>query len=118
MADETLKPEPCYEVLKNRYRIRSSNDGIKLTVIHVERMYFKLSYRYNCCIPGELLPGEDCKTDEQIDSFIRAYGDSAYHPSCTCKMGVDDMSVTDNQGMACGLSFLHNIIFFGIADII
>lgn len=47
----------------------------------------------------ELYPGKDAQTDEEIDAFVRARGDSAYHPSCTCKMGeIDDpMSVTDSQ---------------------
>ena len=35
----------------------------------------------------ELMPGAECETDEQLDSFVRARGDSAYHPACTVKMG-------------------------------
>lgn len=50
-------------------------------------------------ITGELLPGRQCTTDDEIDEFIRCFADSAYHPSCTCKMGTDDMSVTDHQGI-------------------
>ncbi len=30
------------------------------------------------------------QTDEQIDAFIRAKVESAYHPSCSCKMGAAD----------------------------
>ena len=33
-----------------------------------------------------------------MDAFVRAKSDSAYHPSCTCKMGKDDMAVVDNVG--------------------
>ncbi len=35
----------------------------------------------------EIQPGPDVQTDEQIDAFIRAKVESAYHPSCSCKMG-------------------------------
>ncbi len=35
----------------------------------------------------ELQPGEGVQTDEQIDAFIREKVESAYHPSCSCKMG-------------------------------
>jgi choline dehydrogenase len=36
----------------------------------------------------ELQPGDAVQTDEQIDAFVRAKVESAYHPSCSCKMGV------------------------------
>ncbi|CAH8869621.1 unnamed protein product [Trichobilharzia szidati] len=35
----------------------------------------------------ELAPGEDMRTDSQLDRFARSLADSAYHPSCTCRMG-------------------------------
>ena len=34
-------------------------------------------------------------TDEEILDFIAREGESAYHPTSTCKMGVSSMSVTD-----------------------
>lgn len=37
----------------------------------------------------EMQPGTDVVTDEQIDAFVRDNVESAYHPSCTCKMGAD-----------------------------
>ena len=42
---------------------------------------------------------QDADTDDKIDAFVRKYGDSAYHPSCTCKMGTDDMSVVNPKTM-------------------
>ena len=35
----------------------------------------------------ELEPGIEANTDEAIDAFVREKSDSAYHPSCTCRMG-------------------------------
>ena len=43
----------------------------------------------------ELAPGAQCQTDEEILDFVAREGESAYHPSCTCKMGYDDMAVVD-----------------------
>ena len=37
------------------------------------------------------------QTDEEILDFVAREGESAYHPSCTCKMGYDDMAVVDSQ---------------------
>jgi len=44
---------------------------------------------------GEISPGPECQTDSQVLEWVRRDGETAYHPSCTCKMGVDEMSVVD-----------------------
>src|SRR4029077_10566933 len=46
---------------------------------------------------------------EQIDAFIRAKVESAYHPSCTCKMGgsSDPLAVGDPQARVYGLEGLR-----------
>ena len=43
----------------------------------------------------ELSPGPKAQTDEEILDFVAREGESAYHPSCTCKMGYDEMAVVD-----------------------
>ena len=45
----------------------------------------------------ELQPGPAAQSDEEILSFIRAHGESVYHPVGTCKMGNDDMAVVDDR---------------------
>jgi choline dehydrogenase len=49
------------------------------------------------------------KTDAEIDAHLRAKGESAYHPSCTCKMGLatDSMAVVDGEGRVHGLEALR-----------
>ena len=44
---------------------------------------------------GEISPGSAINTDEQILDWVRRDGETAYHPSCTCRMGTDEMSVID-----------------------
>ncbi len=48
--------------------------------------------RYN---GGELSPGPAVSTDEEILEWVRRDGETALHPSCTCRMGTDEMSVLD-----------------------
>ena len=45
----------------------------------------------------EIGPGVNAKTEEQIEEYIRSKAETAYHPSCTLKMGVDDMAVVDEK---------------------
>ena len=44
---------------------------------------------------GEISPGTSVETDEQILEWVGSDGETALHPSCTCKMGTDDMAVVD-----------------------
>ena len=57
----------------------------------------------------EIQPGPDITTDEQIDAFVRAKVESAYHPSGTCKMGKrdDPMAVVDPETRVIGLESLR-----------
>jgi choline dehydrogenase len=48
---------------------------------------------------GELSPGPAVQTDEQILDWVGRDGETALHPSCTCRMGVDDLSVLDPGSM-------------------
>jgi choline dehydrogenase len=57
----------------------------------------------------EIQPGEEVQSDAQIDAFIRAKVESAYHPSCSCKMGGadDPLTVVDSQTRVLGLEALR-----------
>ncbi|MEI6360895.1 MAG: choline dehydrogenase [Actinomycetes bacterium] len=44
---------------------------------------------------GEISPGPEVSSDEDVLEFVRRDGETAYHPSCTCRMGMDEMSVVD-----------------------
>ncbi len=44
---------------------------------------------------GELSPGRDVETDEQILEWVAADAETALHPSCTAKLGADAASVLD-----------------------
>jgi choline dehydrogenase len=48
---------------------------------------------------GELSPGPGVETDEEILEWVARDAETAYHPSCTARMGVDEMSVLDPTSM-------------------
>ena len=48
---------------------------------------------------GEVSPGPRVETDEEILDWISRDAETALHPSCTCKLGVDDYSVVHPKSM-------------------
>jgi choline dehydrogenase len=48
---------------------------------------------------GEISPGPEIETDEQILDWVARDGETALHPSCTCSMGLDEMSVVDPDSL-------------------
>lgn len=55
----------------------------------------------------EISPSRQAQTDAELDEFVRNHAETAYHPSCSCKMGMDDMAVVDGQGCVHGLEGLR-----------
>jgi choline dehydrogenase len=44
---------------------------------------------------GELSPGPSVETDEEILGWVAHDAETALHPSCTCRMGIDEETVVD-----------------------
>jgi len=57
----------------------------------------------------EIAPGADVTSDDEIDDFVRRKEESAYHPSCSCKMGSagDPMAVVDPETRVFGVDGLR-----------
>ena len=57
----------------------------------------------------EMQPGAAVQSDEQIDEFIRQRIETAYHPSCSCRMGSpdDERTVVDPSGRVVGIEGLR-----------
>jgi choline dehydrogenase-like flavoprotein len=45
----------------------------------------------------EMTPGPDCRTDAEIDAFVRRTAITAHHPCATCAMGNGDDAVLDPE---------------------
>jgi choline dehydrogenase len=91
---------------------REMRDAVKLTREIFAQAAFE-PYRGK-----EMAPGEGITTDDQIEAFVRQKSDSAYHPSCTCKMGVDDMAVVDAQTRVHGLDNMRIVDASIMPDIV
>ena len=49
---------------------------------------------------GELSPGPEVQTDEGVLDWVARDAETALHPSCTCRMGVDELAVVDPRRCA------------------
>lgn len=58
---------------------------------------------------GEYSPGAHIQSDDEIDAWVRANTETAYHPSGTCKMGAEDdpLAVIDPACRVYGLEGLR-----------
>jgi choline dehydrogenase len=102
--------QPNY--LTTEQDVREMRDAVKLT-----REIFGQP-AFDSWSGPEMAPGKDIQTDEQIDAFVRQKSDSAYHPSCTCKMGIDDMAVVDAEARVHGLESLRIVDASIMPDIV
>jgi len=102
-ADPRHAPEIRFNYMQTEQDRREFRAGIKLTREIFAQKAFD-PYR-----GPELAPGPDVKTDAEIDAHLRRKAESAYHPSCTCKMGLatDPMAVVDDAGRVHGLESLR-----------
>jgi choline dehydrogenase len=58
-------------------------------------------------VEGEMLPGDDVRTDDGLRAHIRALSQTLYHPAGTCRMGSDPDAVVDPQLRVNGLAGLR-----------
>ena len=57
----------------------------------------------------EVGPGTEAQSDDELNEYIRSKAETAYHPCGTCKMGVDDMAVVDENLKVKGIQNLRVI---------
>lgn len=58
-------------------------------------------------VSGEVAPGAEAATDDDILAWIRRAGGTIYHPSGTCRMGGDPASVVDPELRVRGIEGLR-----------
>ena len=100
-ANPTVPPKILFNYLQHPDDIEGFRACVRLTREIIAQSAFD-DFR-----DGEIQPGEHIQTDEEIDAFVREAVESAYHPSCSCKMGEDDMAVVDSQTKVHGIEGLR-----------
>ncbi|MFZ8198326.1 choline dehydrogenase [Alteromonas portus] len=100
-ANPTVPPKILFNYLQHPDDIEGFRACVRLTREIIAQSAFD-DFR-----DGEIQPGEHIQTDEEIDAFVREAVESAYHPSCSCKMGEDDMAVVDSQTNVHGIEGLR-----------
>ena len=66
----------------------------------------------------EIRPGINIQSDDELDEVIRNTSETAYHPSCSNKMGIDNMSVVDPETKVYGISKLRVVDSSILPDIV
>ncbi|WP_338851945.1 choline dehydrogenase [Alteromonas macleodii] len=100
-ANPTVPPKILFNYLQHPDDIEGFRACVRLTREIIAQSAFD-DFR-----DGEIQPGEHIQTDEEIDAFVREAVESAYHPSCSCKMGKDEMAVVDSQTNVHGIEGLR-----------
>ena len=65
---------------------------------------------------GEILPGANVVSDDELLDYARQYGSTVFHATCTCKMGPDTLAVVDDRLRVHGLDGLQGHRRLGDAD--
>lgn len=100
-ANPEQPPTILFNYLEHQDDIEGFRACVRLTRDIIEQSAFD-EYR-----DEEIQPGKHIQTDEEIDAFVRQAVESAYHPSCSCKMGEDDMAVVNSNTQVHGIEGLH-----------
>ncbi len=102
-ADAREKPRICFNYMSQAEDWAEMRACVRLTREIFAQPAFA-PYRGR-----EIQPGAGVVSDEAIDAFIREKVESAFHPSCTCRMGsvADRAAVVDPQARVIGVEALR-----------
>ncbi len=102
-SDATEAPRICFNYLEHEQDREDWRSTIRLTREILEQSALD-AYRGE-----EIQPGSTAQTDDEIDAWVRNNVESAYHPSCSVKMGAcdDAMAVLDAELRVKGMNNLR-----------
>lgn len=91
-ADPNAKPAIHFNYLTDRRDVSEMTHGIRKTLEMVQQSAWS-PYR------GEAVDTPDLEaSDADIVAWLRTVANTEHHPTSTCRMGRDDLAVTDNAG--------------------
>jgi choline dehydrogenase-like flavoprotein len=98
--DPTVKPFILHNYLTDPEDLRSSIEGVRLTMQITQAAPLKRYAQQPVFVPAS-------DSDADIEAHIRATGQTIYHPVGTCRMGSDDGAVVDTDLRVRGVEALR-----------
>jgi len=91
--EASAKPEIIFNYLTSEEDVKDWRQVVRLSREIINQPAFD-AYRGE-----EIQPGTNISSDDEIDTWVRDNVESAYHPSCTCKIGAktDPLAVLDSE---------------------
>ena len=102
-ADPAKRPAATFNYLSDPFDVNELTEAVKRIRELIAQPAFD-EFRGK-----EVKPGPQVRTDKEIVDFLRAETSTDYHPSCTCRMGNDDMAVVDQEMRVHGIDGLRVI---------
>ncbi len=90
-ANPREAPSILFNYLKTEEDRRVVIEGFRLTRTLLAQQSFD-NFR-----DGELVPGSDVNTDKEIMAWVKVNGETEYHPTSSCSMGLSDYDVVDGD---------------------
>jgi choline dehydrogenase len=90
-ANPKEAPSILFNYLKTEEDRRVVIEGFRLTRTLLAQQSFD-NFR-----DGELVPGSDVNTDKEIMAWAKVNGETEYHPTSSCSMGLSDYDVVDGD---------------------
>jgi choline dehydrogenase len=88
----------------------SSDDDVQVLIYGLELGHELMSSHLLDPMRGdEVVPRPAYKTKQELDSYVRSSAVTVWHPSCSCRMGRDEMAVVDSRLRVYGLDGLRVI---------
>lgn len=92
---KTSNPADAPSIVFNYLSTEHDREGIYNGIIAMRDIHAQKAF--DTLRGPELRPGKDVQTKDQILDYGRKFGTSVYHPCGSCKMGIDDLAVVDEE---------------------
>lgn len=99
--DPNAAPSILFNYMSTEKDWQEFRDAIRLTREIIAQPAFD-AYRGR-----EITPGPDVLSDAELDAFVKAHAETAYHPCGSCRMGEGDDAVVDGAGRVHGVGALR-----------
>jgi choline dehydrogenase len=100
-ADPKAAPKVTLNFMKERADREATREGLRML-----RKVFNTA-PLSDMVKGEIMPGPEVQSDDDLDAYIRKTAEVCHHPVGTCGMGVNGAAVVDPQLRVRGLDGLR-----------